>query len=152
MLHVHWYSCHISDEVKSKIEPEITIVNYGEQAVDIIYVNYTINNGESLSFEWTGNLNSQVSSTTITLPAIATVEGKNNLTFSIHLAIDVAEPDNLNNLAQQSFNKLPVKDFPYIETFEDYTNTDLENSWAISNDDFGITWRIDSTGGIESSN
>jgi subtilisin family serine protease len=136
----------------NEIEPEITVVNHGSNDVDVIYVNYEINNGEPLSYEWTGSLNTQVSSTTITLPAISTVDGRNNLTFDIQLAIDVEEADRLNNKAQYSFNKLTEKDFPYIETFEEYTNLDLENNWAISNDDFGITWRIDSTGGIESSN
>lgn len=137
---------------KDEIEPEITVMNYGTSGISEIFVNYSINEGEISTFTWTGALNSQVSSTTIELPAISTVEGKNVLKLSIELAIDVPEADHLNNNAKYTFNRLMEKSFPYYESFEDYTNADLEQNWAISNHDFGITWRVDSTQGIESSN
>lgn len=133
------------------VVPEITIQNFGENEVDLLYVHYTINNEPTLEYEWTGTLNSQVSSTTISLPEIGTVAGKNELKVNIELGIDVAEADNFNNYAKTSFNKLSLVDFPYIETFENYSNADLENNWAVVNNDFAITWRIDSTQGIESS-
>lgn len=117
-----------------QIQPKLLVTNNGQNALTSFVVNYSVDNGTNQTFNWTGNLVSNETST-IELPAIsAATEGLHTLQTSIVLANDA---NTFNNSASTSFTTNTSGQGQVISTFDD-VNLD---KWIVSDNDL---WKIGS--------
>lgn len=112
----------------SVIDIEINIINQGTTTMNNANIGYTIN-GSSNSIEWTGNLE-QFESESVTLPAIALVDGMNELIVTVSSPNDNSDQNDDNNSFTQQFMAV--------------TGESLEYSFDLTLDNYGseTTWEI----------
>lgn len=128
----------------SNISPEVTIQNLGNQTLTNCVVNYQISGGAVQTYNWTGSLTSN-QSTTVFLPNVNGANGSNSFTAYTTLPNGNVDGNNLNDTTSVNFtiysNGLNL---PFTEDFENgFTN----QNWGINNPDGGITWDLASISG-----
>ncbi|SRX74907.1 T9SS type A sorting domain-containing protein [Aequorivita antarctica] len=87
---------------KTELTPEINILNVGQNPITALTIDYTVN-GESHTYNWTGNITS-LRSETVELPTVPFVLQGNN-TVVVTLPND---DDNSNNSITKTFAQAPV--------------------------------------------
>lgn len=120
--------------------PQVTIRNFGSNALTSATINYRIDNNAIQTFNWTGNLASGATAN-VTLPNMTTTNGQHTFT---------AFTTNPNNNTDQNFtNDTTVSSFavyttgltlPFTETFE--SNSTTLSLWSVDNPDGGTTWAL----------
>ncbi len=90
----------------NELKPKVTIKNTGSQAITALDFEYTVNNGPTQTYSWTGNINS-LGSKTIDLPDFSfTVEPTNTLSVSITSVNGNSTDENVADNSQTiNFNK-----------------------------------------------
>lgn len=92
----------IAETCGNTVEPEVNIQNMGMDPITSLTIEYTVN-GDSHSYNWTGNLTS-LQNETVTLPEVTfTLQGNN--TVEVTLPND---DDNSNNSASTTFYHAPI--------------------------------------------
>ncbi|MEH6765610.1 MAG: T9SS type A sorting domain-containing protein [Aequorivita antarctica] len=87
---------------KTELTPEINILNVGQNPITALTIDYTVN-GESHTYNWSGNITS-LRSETVELPTVPFVLQGNN-TVVVTLPND---DDNSNNSITKTFAQAPV--------------------------------------------
>ncbi len=122
----------------SEVQPALVIANKGHAAITNFRVLYSVNGGNTETVPVFENFNlSPGSETTITLPAMALVEGENSLSFELAEPNgfgDVNLTDNIKKIKTIFHNaedKIPLR-----ENFDG----EFENQWSIINPEGSVTW------------
>ena len=124
----------------SSVDPEVQIINFGNQPLTSVDINYQLSGNALLTYAWSGNLSSG-QSTTITLPTLTLSSGAQ--TFSVYTSNPNgnADQNTTNDSLQTSVNvytsSLPL---PFSESFE--SNSLTTNAWNLENPDNSETWEI----------
>ncbi len=124
----------------TSLTPSVTAKNNGQDTLTSFTINYTIDAGTPVSFNWTGSL-STGQTELITLPAFS------GLTFGNHsIVFDLVNPNNstdlnlVNNQRTVTFtviNPTPIVAIPVSQGAE---NTFPGDNWSILNPNNNITW------------
>lgn len=83
--------------------PEVTLRNYGSNAITSVTINYDVNGGANNTFNWTGNL-APGASTDVTLSAMTTTGGNHTFNASTSSPNGSTDPDASNDAASSSFS------------------------------------------------
>lgn len=118
--------------------PVVTLRNYGASTLTLVNVNYRINSGNTQTFNWSGNLASN-QSTTLSLPNQTLNAG--SYTFEAWTSLPNGTTDNntgndaqTNTFVIQNAGLVP----PFSESFENVSFPIA--GWQLSNPDNNITW------------
>ncbi len=115
-----------------QINPEITILNQGNQIINNVIINYNVDGGTNNTFNWSGNLGS-TESTSIPIPQITSTKGVHELNIEVSITNDTF---NNNNLSSSFTINVSDNNPTTINSFEN-TNNELltENTnadiWSI---------------------
>jgi hypothetical protein len=116
--------------------PQITIENRGTKALTSLTINSSLNNGNSISYRWTGSL-ATFQQATITLPQVQISEGDYLFTVKAVNPNELPDEDISNNELSKEFIYYEPFTTPVVEGFEgDF----LPKGWDIVNEDNGTTW------------
>ncbi|HTN45691.1 MAG TPA: T9SS type A sorting domain-containing protein [Flavipsychrobacter sp.] len=109
------------NQCATSITPAITIKNTGANTLTSATINYVVDNGAPVSFNWTGSLASGATAT-VTLPNSNVASGAHKLSVEATLVNNVADSNPANNKKAGSFRALnPVSVFPFSENFSSTT-------------------------------
>ncbi|HBX51273.1 MAG: hypothetical protein A2275_03875 [Bacteroidetes bacterium RIFOXYA12_FULL_35_11] len=118
------------------INPRIIIRNLGTNILTSLQIYYSIDNGTSTSFSWSGNLLTEYRDTVV-LPGFFPVDG--NHTFKCWVALPNGEADMYaNNDTITTLFNVNGKPLPIRESFE-YSSFPPQG-WSIQNPDNAATW------------
>ncbi|MBG16668.1 MAG: hypothetical protein CL853_09990, partial [Crocinitomicaceae bacterium] len=124
----------------NNIDPEVQVINFGNQPLTSVDINYQLSGGNLQTYSWTGSLGSGQSSS-VTLPNLTLTNGAQ--TFTVYTSNPNGNPDqNTTNDTLQTnvvvyTSSLPL---PFVESFE--SNSLTTNSWNLENPDNSETWEI----------
>lgn len=137
-----------SSTCQTSFDPTIVVENLGDSTITEIDFEYYFLGQTALNYQWTGTLSGH-SSATITLPNISpSALGQNELIVIASYPEEANDYDIYDNRIHSKFYIIPEYTVPYIENFEN----GFDSNWQVTNEDGGITWEIDSTGGLPWSN
>lgn len=127
------------------ITPEVTIRNYGNNALTSADINYQTSGGIQ-TFAWTGNLaTGQIEN--VQLPAISTAGGIVTLTAYTSNPNSTSDDDPTNDQEDAQVNVFTAPaTLPFVEDFE--TNVFTSGEWTLENPDNDISWDLVTVGGI----
>ena len=129
-----------------QISPVFTLFNHGTTTLNSCTITYQLNGGAAGSIDWSGALNSNLS-TTINLPTLTAANGANTLTVTITNVNGTAADDVANNNTSTfSFNAISgnASSFSVTIVLDDYPE---ETSWDIQDDTGNIIASGDSYAG-----
>jgi hypothetical protein len=118
------------------LTPQVILVNKGKETLTSVIIHAVIDNGTVQDFRWTGSL-ATYAETTVTLPALSTVEGNHVLNIYTSNPNGAADEDTAND--SQSLDFIYYKPFaaPVTESFEGLFPP---QGWDIVNEDASSTW------------
>jgi len=110
--------------------PEIEIANFGASALTSLTINYTLDGGSPQSFNWSGNLATNAT-TTVSLPQISVAAGTHSYSVELTAPNGQTDGDLSNNTAATSFTYVsPGQDVTVAITTDNFGS---ETSWEILN-------------------
>ncbi|ASZ12443.1 hypothetical protein CK934_16480 [Chitinophaga sp. MD30] len=127
----------IGQQCSEDIVPRVLLRNRGSRAITNVQIQYRIDNGTPLSFNWTGNLAS-LQQTEVVLPSSTSSAGIHTITAYSTLPNGVVDQNTANDTAKAGFRYDNSPPFPFSEGFEG--NTFPPASWEIFNPDNSFTW------------
>ena len=132
------YETHLPKMLCSDVlKPVVTIKNYGNQQLTSLTFNYSINNGETATYQWTGNI-AHGSSEDIELPEYTYVPTDNNV-----VSVSCSSPNG--QVDQLPENNTITENIPGSITFPKNCAFGVNNLGDAGN----ITWNIkDSEGNV----
>jgi hypothetical protein len=116
--------------------PAAVIRNSGSETLTSLTINVSVDNGETVSYKWSGSLAS-FGETSVTLPTITTVEGNHVLTVTSANPNGGADEDTSNDRLSFNFIYYLPAAAPVTEGFE---GAFPATAWDIVNPDGGETW------------
>jgi hypothetical protein len=118
--------------------PVVTLINWGTNGLTSCVINYRVDSGPFLVYNWSGNLNS-LDSININLPPISTAPGVHAFTALTTLPNGNPDAQPSNDQRNIGFNVLGSGiPLPYYEGFEQPTF--LPPGWILNNPDNYNTW------------
>jgi len=127
----------IGDICTGSVNPTVKLKNFGANTLTSATIKYSIDNGNIITFNWTGNL-SQFATTNINLPV-------NSVNPGTHLIKCYAQMPNANqdlnpsNDTAYSVFAFPIaNNLPYFQGFEDAAFPPV--NCKVNNPDLGVTW------------
>ncbi|MEZ5172350.1 MAG: S8 family serine peptidase [Bacteroidia bacterium] len=137
----------VASTCETSVIPEIIIRNNGQNLINSVQVNISLDGIQVGTFTWNGNLNSQ-QSIQISLPAFNATIGDHILEIcSSQLNGNVQDVFISNNCKSVNFSVIPPNGgiLPFSETFE--SGSFATNGWTVVNPDNQDGWELVSTGG-----
>ena len=128
----------------SSFIPSVTLKNYGSSTLNSCVINYQIDNGAVLTYNWTGSLVNQ-QFTTVTLPSFTSTAGTHTLTCFTSNPNSTADQNSSNDQSVSNFSVNNGRGtLPVIEGFEG--GTSLSAIWSISQTNAsGANWLVTSS-------
>lgn len=118
----------IEAQCSNILSPKVVIQNNGQNNLTNLDINYSVNNGTSQTFNWTGNL-ATFESQTITLNPISyTLVSSNTLDISL-----ASDDDNINNTGATTFIKATETSYSNITVKITTDQYGSETSWTLKN-------------------
>ncbi|MFP4664984.1 MAG: S8 family serine peptidase [Bacteroidales bacterium] len=132
-------------------EPELKIMNHGQETLTEIPYHYSLNYGDTISDVWTGNL---LSGESISIPAgpVNLETGFNHLYAWCSLPGVEREYNRFNNADIHQINMVGQEAFPWTEDFESQESDFMQSSWFVDNPDGDRTWDIAEAAGNDDGN
>ena len=87
----------------NSITPEVTLRNFGSNAITSITINYDVDNGTNNVFNWTGNL-AVGGTVNVTLPGVTVTAGPHTFNASTSLPNGTADSNPTNDASSSSFS------------------------------------------------
>ncbi len=116
------------------VSPQLNVFNNGQNTITELAVNYTVDSGANQTYNWTGSI-AKNSSTTIDLPAISSLaDGNHTIDAEILLANDENE---FNNTAKSKF-KLTINQTGVAQAVNSFDNA-TQDKWVVSDNNL---WKI----------
>jgi hypothetical protein len=109
--------CGASD---ATFTPRVTIANYGATPLTNVVINYRVDNGSVVSFNWTGNL-ARCASTQVNLNSVTVAKGPHIFTAYTTLPNGGADQFRFNDTTSVPFIVSPTVPTPVVEGFENTT-------------------------------
>ncbi|TAL45870.1 MAG: hypothetical protein EPN92_06915, partial [Chitinophagaceae bacterium] len=129
-----------SRECASSITPEVVIKNYGKTTLTSVKINYTIDGGPVVTFNWTGNLPHN-GSIAVTLPVdnIGAL-GNHSITAYTTLPNGIPDEDPTNDALTKAYTIYPV--IPLNGNVVEGFNSNIfpPANWTITNPNADFTW------------
>jgi hypothetical protein len=133
----------------NQISPVILVSNLGRTTVDKLLVNYSVNDSEKKTWEWTGILNID-SDVNIQLPAMTIPYGKQKLAIWIELPNGKSDFNSKNDSIIQTIQTVTPQTIPFFEGAE--SGTILPDGWLnITNGSSNLRWRNTTNASYEGS-
>lgn len=128
------------------IAANVTLFNYGSEALKDVKIKVSDNNGELLNFNWSGNL-ATLNSIDINLP---NVKVSNNTRFLVYTELpnNVKDSSSVNDTT--STNIMTVKS-QFMPLMQDFEGAFPDPNWTIINPDKDITWEQSKVAGANKS-
>lgn len=126
---------------ENSITPAVLLKNQGKNTLTSVKINYLVDNGNVLTYNWTGSLPA-LKSTTVQLSNSIPGEGLHILKAYTSSPNNVSDSDPANDTAWSTFQYYADAEFPFAEGFEG--NTFPPTGWEIKNYDNSYTWEITS--------
>lgn len=124
----------------------VKVQNLGQNSIDQLSISISVNDNFASEYYWNGSINpGQIA--IVDLPVVAVSDGKNKISVSASLLIDVAEDDWINNVGNAICFKPSAANFPYLEDFENAEMDFSGSAWFSVNVDSSYTWLTDTAGG-----
>ncbi|MCE6987787.1 M43 family zinc metalloprotease [Dyadobacter sp. CY323] len=121
---------------ENTLTPQVILVNRGGETLTSVTINAVIDDGTVRTFNWTGSL-ATYAQTTVTLPALTTVEGNHVLSIYTTNPNGAADEDTSNDSSTLDFIYFEPINPPVTESFEGLFPP---RGWDIVNEDGGTTW------------
>ncbi|ACU62149.1 M43 family zinc metalloprotease [Chitinophaga pinensis] len=125
---------------ENNIVPRVVLKNQGKNALTSVKINYVVDEGTTVSYNWTGNL-AALKSDTVDLDSSIPGEGLHLL--KVYTALPNNNPtdgDGSNDTAWSPFQYYANATFPLLEGFEG--NTFPPAGWEIKNYDNSFSWEL----------
>lgn len=119
--------------------PMVQLKNKGTNVLTSTIIRYKIDNGQEVSYTWTGSLAS-LQGTTVQLANFTASEGQHVISAYSTLPNGAADQDQTNDTARASFNYDNEGTFPYTEGFE--SGVFPPYGWSRNNADNSFTWEL----------
>lgn len=134
----------IDTSCSNVIKPQFSLTNIGNIILTSATIEYTIDGGTPMSYNWTGNLDS-LQIALVNLPTSTVTSGAHTIAITITMANGLAEASPSNNSQSQVFYCLNIvgQPLPFIEGFESATFP--PQNIVLYNADGGITWEQTNT-------
>jgi photosystem II stability/assembly factor-like uncharacterized protein len=127
----------VGDICSGSISPAVKLKNFGANAITSAIINYSIDNGNVISYNWTGNLN-QFMSTTVNLPTNSVGTGTHIIKCYAQMPNANQDANPLNDTAISVFSFPIANNLPYFQGFEDAAFPPVNSK--VNNPDLGVTW------------
>lgn len=125
--------------------PLLVLGNYGDSTITNVSINYTLNGGVSLLYNWTGSL-APGAVTNVQLPWFSFSHfGDHELLIRASLGLGKDEYDLYNNNRAVRFNRRQSVGVPFVEDYEQGFDPAL---WLIDNEDGADSWDTLATAGL----
>ncbi len=126
------------------LTPEVEIQNLGNQNLTSCVINYQLSGGGIQTYNWSGNLTSN-QSTTVVLPTVSAAAGSNTFTAYTTMPNGTTDGNNQNDTSAVSFTVFANGvNLPFTEDFESGFTA---QNWMINNNDASITWEVATVAG-----
>ncbi len=102
------------------IIPQVTLANFGTNALTSVTISYTIDGGTPTTFNWTGNL-AQNATTNVTLPAFTPPPGVYTFNAFTTNPNGVADQDASNDATTTTSSSVTATNIPLFEDFETFS-------------------------------
>lgn len=128
----------------STIFPDFTLTNIGNVTLTTATIQYSVDGGAPISYNWTGSLDS-LQTAIVNLPQSSVTVGNHAITITVVLSNGAADPIATNDALSQNFVVTSVagQPMPFFEGFESATFP--ANNIILFNPDNGITWESTNT-------
>ncbi|RAJ08404.1 putative secreted protein (Por secretion system target) [Chitinophaga skermanii] len=123
--------------------PIVTLLNKGSLPLTKVTIKYKIDNGNVISYNWTGNL-ATMATASVNLAAINATGGAHTITVYSELPNGVADQQTGNDTLTKNFTYLAITSYPYTQDFE--AGVIPPADWSIINYDNSYTWQLANTG------
>lgn len=141
-----------SSSCATTITPVVTLTNFGSSTLNSVRINYNVDNGTNLVFNWTGTLASGAG-TSVTLPAVNNLSvGPHTFTASTSLPNNSTDQNTSNDASTISFtvSTPTITALPLSQGFQ--STTFVPSGWTLTNSNNDVTWtRTTSAGGFGTS-
>jgi hypothetical protein len=117
--------------------PRVTIGNFSAASLTSVTINYQVDGGTPVAFNWTGNL-ARCSTTVVTLNPVTSVAGNHILTVYTTNPNGTADQFRPNDTARKAFSISPTVATPQVEGFEG--SVFPPTNWSVQNPDGLVTW------------
>ncbi|CAL1519223.1 M43 family zinc metalloprotease [Chitinophaga sp. MM2321] len=121
----------------NRILPVVTLRNRGANALTTTGINYQLNNGDIITYQWNGNLGS-LRETTVSLPATNVPIGLYTLKAWTQLPNGKTDPHTDNDSVSSRFHFDAEMSLPFEEGFEN--DSFPPPGWDLYNPDRSFTW------------
>lgn len=128
----------------STVFPTFTLTNIGNVTLTTATIQYSVDGGTPISYNWTGSLDS-LQTTIVNLPQSSVTLGNHAITITIVLSNGAADPIATNDALSQNFVVTSVagQPMPFFEGFESAIFP--ANNIVVFNPDNAITWESTNT-------
>lgn len=134
-------------ECKNKATPQITIRNFGSQAITSLKIYYQVDGGPVSSSDWTGNLGS--GSSFIFSPGELSIGTAGNHTFSAFIGQPnglVSDGNTANDTLHKNYTVYTIATLSSAVK-ETFSGTFPPAGWEVDNPDNDLPWQKNSTAG-----
>lgn len=128
----------------STVFPTFTLTNIGNVTLTTATIQYSVDGGTPISYNWTGSLDS-LQTAIVNLPQSSVTVGNHAITITVVLSNGAADPIAANDALTQNFVVTSVagQPMPFFEGFESATFP--ANNIILFNPDNAITWESTNT-------
>jgi len=126
--------------------PIVTLTNAGATALTSATITYNIDGGTAVTYSWTGNLTTSLS-TNVTLNALTSTVGSHTIDVTVSLPNGGTDGNSTNNTLSKTFaitSAGATVSLPFTEGF--VTTTFPPSGWSLANTDANNTWSRATTG------
>jgi lysyl endopeptidase len=130
----------------SSITPSLKLRNRGTTPLTSVTINYKLDSNPISTFNWTGNLGINAT-TTVTLPSISPAVGGHTYTIYTTSPNSAGDQDLNNDTAISAFTIIAptTMNLPIVQSFQN--STFPPTNWTRSNPDGGLQWQRHATAG-----
>jgi len=133
------------------ITPKIALINRGTETLSEINYQWRLNNGDTVTQVWTGNL-AQNEEAIVDLSDMLLENGSNELWVWGAPEIISREFDIYNNADVAHANVIQSTDFPFFDDFETYESEFIDDNWIVDNPDGNIGWKFSNAPSVDEMN
>jgi bacillopeptidase F len=133
------------------VSPKIALINRGTENLNEIIYHWRLNNGDTLTQVWTGNI-AQNEEVIIDLPDMLLETGSNELWVWGTPEIVSREFDMYNNADVSGAYVIESASYPFMDDFESYETEFIDENWIVDNPDGVNGWKISSAPSINEMN
>lgn len=127
------------------ISPVVVLSSFGSSPLTSVTINYQIDNGTVLTYNWSGTLTSG-QSVSVSLPAMTVTNGAHTFNAYTSNPNNSTEQNPSNDASTSSFASLVTGlAIPFSETFE--SNSTSVGLWNVENPDNDISWQLTTVAG-----